>query len=92
MLSRSVVFRSSAGASWWVGAEGTMAPNFFAIVKFSEIFMLCWKIFGLLLLVKTKVSNFIRKLFNLVPLLYRYHDIPEQVMCSIGPTEIFLNM
>ena len=48
-----------------------------------QLFPHCWifgivdvslEIFGLLLLVKTKVLNFIRKSLNLAPLLYRFHD------------------
>ena len=93
MLSRSVAFGASARASWPRGmAEGTMAPNFFAVVGISEIFMLRWNIFRHLLLLKTKVSSFIRKSLKLPPLLYRYHDTPKRVICSIGPREIFLKM
>ena len=44
-----------------------MAPNFFDIVGFLEILMLCWKIFGLLLLVKIKVLNSIGKSLSLPP-------------------------
>ena len=38
-----------------------MDPNFFEIVEFSEILMLRRKIYEILLLVQTKVSNFIGK-------------------------------
>jgi len=53
------------------------SSNFFDIVGFSEILMLRRKIFGLLLLVRTKASNFVGKSMNLAPLLYRCHDAPE---------------
>ena len=70
------------------GAEGPWPQPFHN----SKIFMLRWKISGLFLLVKTKTSNFIRKSMNLALLLYKYHEAPEQVMCSIGSREIFLNI
>ena len=58
------------------GDRGHGPSNFSNIVGFSEILMHCRKVFGLLLLVKTKVSNFIGKSLNLVPLLYKCHDSP----------------
>ena len=51
-----------------VGGRGAWPPNSFEIVEFSEILMLRRNIFGLLLLEKVKVSNFIRKSLNLAPL------------------------
>ena len=42
-----------------------MAANFFEIVKFSEIVMLRQEIFGLSLLIKIKVLNFIEKSLDL---------------------------
>ena len=53
--------------------QGAMSHKFFEIVGFSETFMFCRKMFGLLMLVKIKVSNVIGKLLSL-PLLYRCHD------------------
>ena len=44
---------------------GGHAPNFFEIVGFPKILMLQRKLFGILLLVKIKVSNFIGKSLNL---------------------------
>ena len=41
---------------------------------------------------KTKASNFIRKSLNLATLLFRYHEAPEQVIFSIKPRVIFLNV
>ena len=45
--------------------QGAMPSNFYEIVGFSEILMHRRKIFGLLLLLRTKVSNFIGKSLNL---------------------------
>ena len=57
-----------------VGKGAMVPPNFFEIFGFSEMLMLRQKTVGLLLLVKTKISNFIAKSLNLAPLLYRYHN------------------
>ena len=51
------------------GVEGAIAPNFFEILDCSDILRLRPKIFGLLLLVKIKASNFIGNSLNLDPLL-----------------------
>jgi len=45
--------------------QGRCGPNFLEIVGFSEILMLRRKIFGLLLLVKMKGSNFIGESLNM---------------------------
>ena len=58
------------------GAGGYGPSSFFDVVGFSEILVLSRKVLGLLLLVKTKASNFIGKSLNLAPLLYRSHDNP----------------
>ena len=56
------------------GAEG-YGLQFFEIVQFSDILMFHRKIFGLLMLVKIKVLNFIGKFVNLaLSLLYRCND------------------
>ena len=57
-----------SGASWpW--ETGGLTLNFFEVVGFLEISMLRRKIFGLLLLAKIKVSNFIGKSLNSATLL-----------------------
>ena len=48
-----------------LGAGDYGPPKFSEIIGYSEILMLRWKIFGLLLLVRTKVLNFIGKSLNL---------------------------
>ena len=49
-------------------------PQLFEIIRFFEILMFHWTVFGLLLLVKIKVSDFIKKSLNFaLPQLYRCH-------------------
>ena len=50
-------------------------PNSFDIIGFSQIIMLRWKIFVLLLLGETKASNFIGKSLSMLA-LYTCHDAP----------------
>ena len=47
-----------------LGAGGHAPPTIFEIIGFKETFMFRRKIFGLLLLVKIKALNFIRKSLN----------------------------
>ena len=56
-------------ASWpgGGGAGGHGPSSFFDIVGVFETLMVSWKTFGLLLLVKVKVLNFIGKSLNLAP-------------------------
>ena len=58
----------------WPGSSGPWPPYFFEIIDLSEILMFCRKIFGLLVLKKIEVLNFIGKSFNLTPLLLSYYD------------------
>ena len=51
----------------WPASSGPWPPYFFEIIKLSEILMFCRKIFGLLVLKKIEVLNFVGKSFNLTP-------------------------
>ena len=59
------------------GAEGAMAFQLFQNRRIFGNFNVSSENFGLFLLVKIKVSNFIRKSLNLAPLRYRRHETPE---------------
>ena len=48
-----------------LGAGDYGPAKFSEIIGYSEILMLCWKIFGLMLFVRTKILNFVGKSLNL---------------------------
>ena len=58
------------------GQKGPWPPHFFEIFGFSKLLMFHRNVFVLLLLVKIKILNFIRKYLNLAPLMYMCHDAP----------------
>ena len=77
---------------------GHALPNYFKIVGFSEILMLCPKIFGVLLFIKINISNFIGKSLNLPPppILQvpgcLWHSSNMQWRCESGTGRVVLHL
>ena len=91
MLSRSVAFRASA-RTLWSEDRGDHGPQLFSNSRIPRAFYASLQYFRTFAVSKDKGFEFYQKIIEFGPPNLRYHDAPEQVMCSIRPREIFLNM